>query len=152
MSYDVETTGLQVGTINGVEYKPTSHIEIDSTKVDAALLASFEEILYGVEGSTQPSMPLPAEVFEFFGASAIPSIELNKHYIEVEAGGTVTLTATIKNSTETADWESSADTYASVSGGVVTGENAGTAIITASITDSGVTYNDTCTVKVNAAG
>lgn len=152
MSYDIETTGLQVGTVNGVEYRPTSHIEIESTKVDAAALQAFEEIIYGVEGGADPRMPLPAEVFTLFGGSAIPSIELDKHYIEVEAGSTVTLTATIKNSTETADWVSSSDTYASVSGGVVTGENAGTAIITASITDSGVTYNDTCTVKVNAAG
>lgn len=152
MSYDVETTGLQVGTINGKEFKPTSHIEIDSTKVDAALLTAFEEILYGVEGSTQPSMPLPAEVFELFGAAAVPSIELNKHYIELEAGSTYKLTATVKNSTETPSWTPITGDYATVaSDGTVTAVAEGSAVVTASITDSSVTYNDTCTVKVIAA-
>ena len=47
MSYDVETTGIQVGKVNNVEYKPTSHIEIDSTKVDVDQLAAFEQTLYG---------------------------------------------------------------------------------------------------------
>lgn len=50
MSYDVETTGLPVAlTINGVlkEFKPTSHIEIDSTKVDATQLENFLKTLYG---------------------------------------------------------------------------------------------------------
>lgn len=77
MSYDVETTAIAVGTVGGKEYKPTSHIEIDSTKftteAQKAALAAFELILYGTPASTpqgqdpvpavQPRMPLPAEVF-----------------------------------------------------------------------------------------
>lgn len=48
MSYDVETTAVPV-SIEGsdVDYKPTSHIEIDSTKVNATKLANFLKTLYG---------------------------------------------------------------------------------------------------------
>ena len=78
MSYDVETTGLQVGTVGGIEYKPTSHIEIDSTKVTAEQLAAFEQILYGTpaDSTTTPAtaavpakMPLPTEVFTYFASA-----------------------------------------------------------------------------------
>lgn len=52
MSYDVETTGVKLTTkVNGEELKPTSHIEIDSTKFKTtaakAVLAAFEEKIYG---------------------------------------------------------------------------------------------------------
>ena len=52
MSYDVETTGVKLTTkVNGEELKPTSHIEIDSTKFQStaakAALAAFEEMIYG---------------------------------------------------------------------------------------------------------
>ena len=154
MSYDVETTGLEVGTVNGIEYRPTSHVEIDSTKVDAALLASFEETLYGVDGGASPRLPLPAEVFELFGGSVVPSIELNKHYIELEAGSTMKLTATVKNagSSDTVTWTPTTGSYATVaSDGTVTAVAEGSAIVTATITVDGISYNDTCTVKVKAA-
>lgn len=52
-------------------YKPVSHLTIDSTKVDATKLAEFEKILYGTpagEGGTpaavEARLPLPAEVIE----------------------------------------------------------------------------------------
>lgn len=158
MSYDVETTGLQVGTINGIEYKPTSHIEIDSTKVDAAILQSFEEIIYGTEGGSAPSMPLPAAVFALFGASSTPSVELNKHYVEVEVGSTVNLKATVTNSTEDPTWTPTTGSYATVAAdsgddtiGIVTGVGQGSATITVTITDDGVPYTDTCTVVVKPA-
>lgn len=71
MSWEVDTTPVNVGTIDGVEYKPTSLITIDQTKLDAAgktRLAALEQILYGTPASggaeaIAPRMPLPAEVY-----------------------------------------------------------------------------------------
>lgn len=54
-------------------FKPTAIVTIDSTKVDAAKLASFEEILYGKAATSEdagdavaPKLPLPAEVLAHF--------------------------------------------------------------------------------------
>lgn len=38
-------------------YRPTASITIDSTKVDSAKLASFEDLLFGVNGYTEVSSP-----------------------------------------------------------------------------------------------
>lgn len=55
--------------------KPLSHIIIDSTKVDADKLASFEDIIYGKDATTdpvaaavEPSLPLPNAVYDHFNA------------------------------------------------------------------------------------
>ena len=54
-------------------FKPTAIVTIDSTKVDAAKLKSFEEILYGKAATSEeahdavlPRLPLPAEVLAHF--------------------------------------------------------------------------------------
>lgn len=60
-SWEITTNPVAVGTIGGVEYKPTATMTIDSTKVDPAKLAILEDQLYGDE-SNDPSMPLPADV------------------------------------------------------------------------------------------
>jgi uncharacterized protein YjdB len=80
-----------------------------------------------------------------------PSIELNAHSITLTVGDTFTLTAKTIPNAQTVTWTSSATAKASVSGGVVTAAQAGTTIITAAITVDSVTYNDTCTVIVEAA-
>jgi len=67
-SWDFTTTPIAVGTIGGVEYKPTSYMQIDSTKVTAGALASLEDFLYGTAG-TDPSLPTPAEVVALFAGS-----------------------------------------------------------------------------------
>lgn len=56
ISWDYETVPVAVDG-----YKPVAHLEIDSTKVDAAKLAQLEAKLYGGE-NTDPELPLPAEV------------------------------------------------------------------------------------------
>lgn len=66
-SWTIDTT-----PVNVPGYKPTSHLEIDSTKVDKAKLAAFEDIILGSE-STDPRLPLPEEVIAFFADSAAPS-------------------------------------------------------------------------------
>ena len=54
-------------------FKPTAIVTIDSTKVDAEKLKSFEEILYGKAATSEeahdavlPKLPLPAEVLAHF--------------------------------------------------------------------------------------
>lgn len=57
-SWEVSTTPVEV-----TGHKPTAHLEIDSTKVDAEKLAAIEAILYGSE-SEEARLPLPDEIAE----------------------------------------------------------------------------------------
>lgn len=63
MSWEFSTTPVEVEG-----FKPTSHIEIDSTVADEAKLKALEDILYGTE-STAGRLPLPAEVKTLMTAS-----------------------------------------------------------------------------------
>lgn len=63
LSWEFSTTPVQVDG-----YKPTAHIEIDSTKVDAEKLADLEAILYGSE-SEEAKLPLPSEIATLMGAT-----------------------------------------------------------------------------------
>lgn len=54
LSWEVSTTAVVINMLDpttGKPYKPTAHLTINSTKVDAAKLAAFEEILYGEDGT-----------------------------------------------------------------------------------------------------
>jgi len=95
---------------------------------------------------------VPYEVYiQHGGAEPTPSVLINTHAVTVEENDTVTLTAQTIPAGQTVTWSSSDSTVASVtSGGVVTGEAEGSAIITATITVNGVNYTDTCTVVVEA--
>lgn len=55
-SWEVSTT-----PVNVTGFKPTASLTIDSTKVDAAKLASLEAILYGSENE-DARLPLPDEI------------------------------------------------------------------------------------------
>lgn len=69
MSYECTTTPVAVIDDDGVAVcEPTSKLEIDSRKTDAAKLAALEDILYGKDG-TAARLPLPAEVIELIGAT-----------------------------------------------------------------------------------
>lgn len=63
LSWEFTTTPVSVEG-----FKPTSHIEIDSTKVDATKLAALEAILYGSD-SEEARLPLPDEVAELLKAA-----------------------------------------------------------------------------------
>lgn len=69
LSWELTTTPVPVEAPSGYTlkgtYKNVAHLEIDSTKVDAAKLAAFEAILYG-SGSTAARLPLPGEVASLF--------------------------------------------------------------------------------------
>lgn len=65
-SWEISTTPVNVSG-----FKPTACITIDSTKVDATKLASFEQILYGTPASGSdpavlPALPLPDAVVSHF--------------------------------------------------------------------------------------
>lgn len=97
---------------------------------------------------------VPYEVYIKAGTDSgqTPEILLEQHSITIKVGDDYTLNVVRKipgNATIT--WNSSATGKATVSSGVVHGAATGTTIITASITDNGVTYSDTCTVIVEAA-
>lgn len=68
LSWEVTTNPVDVPG-----HKPTAHIIIDSTKADSTKLKSFEDILYGTEGSgttASSRLPLPTEVISHFSGSA----------------------------------------------------------------------------------
>ena len=64
MSWEFSTTPVSM-----TGFKPTAHIYIDSTKVDAEKLAALEAILYGSD-EEEARLPLPDEVAQIMGASA----------------------------------------------------------------------------------
>jgi hypothetical protein len=67
-SWEVTTTPAPVGTVDSVDYKPAASLTIDSTKVDAGLLADLEDILFGTVGA-DPILPPPATVIGLFVGS-----------------------------------------------------------------------------------
>lgn len=64
MSWEVSTVPVPVEG-----FKPLSTLEIDSTKVDATKLKTFEELLWGTDDK-EAHLPLPAEVLTHFGYTA----------------------------------------------------------------------------------
>ena len=60
-SWEVTTTPVEVEG-----FKPTASVTIDSTKVPAEKLAALEAKLYGDE-SSEPTLPLPAEIITLVG-------------------------------------------------------------------------------------
>lgn len=72
-SWECTTTPVTVGTIGGVEYKPTSIITIDSTSFaseHSEHLAALEAYLYG-SADKEPKLPTPAQVYELITTGTI---------------------------------------------------------------------------------
>lgn len=68
LSWEITTT-----PVNVAGFKPTAHLEIDSTKVDAVKLRALEAILYGKDATSEgvsdgvdPRLPLPDEIATMF--------------------------------------------------------------------------------------
>lgn len=55
-SWEVSTTPVKIK-----DYKPVSHVRINSTKADETKLKALEDILYGTD-ELEPRLPLPDEV------------------------------------------------------------------------------------------
>lgn len=122
----------------------TAGFQIQSTDKDKGKFAFEFTGHYSMANQTD----VPYELYVKVGSSTTtPSIYLDKHSIEIEKDDTAVLTATTVPADATVTWSTGNSSIASVSNGTVTGgSTAGNTIITASITQSGVTYNDTCTV------
>ena len=95
---------------------------------------------------------VPFEIYCKEGSSSTtPFVELNYHTVNLTDGDKLTLTANTYPANATVTWTSGSTSVASVSAGEITAEGEGNTIVTASITQDGVTYTDTCTVIVAAA-
>ena len=68
-SWEFTTTPVEVGEIDGVSYKPTACITIDSTKVDATKLKALEDMLYGTDDG-EATLPLPSVVYSTLKAAS----------------------------------------------------------------------------------
>ena len=150
--YSNINTGTSAGflAIHLINALNTSGFQMQSTKNGKGQM-SFE---YHGHYSIDDQDTVPFEIYckEGTPASEEPSVKLNKHVLYISGlNNTATLTAKVAPAGSTVTWASASTTVATVSDGVVTGKAAGNTIITASITDSGVTYNDTCTVIVTAS-
>lgn len=64
-SWELTTT-----PINVPGFKPTSHLEIDSTKIPTAKLAALEDMLYGTDDD-DAYLPLPDEIMELVGSDNV---------------------------------------------------------------------------------
>lgn len=91
-SWELTTTPVEVGEVNGVELKPTAILTIDSTKVDSDALATLEEFLWGTEGN-DPMLPSPADVLAMFSST------VNQVDPSVPAYDSATKTITVPNVT-----------------------------------------------------
>lgn len=69
-SWEITTIPVAVGTINSVDYAPTSYLTVDSTTADASSLLELEDMLLGTEGG-DPHLPLPADVIALFAGSSV---------------------------------------------------------------------------------
>ena len=74
-SWEISTTKVAVGVVDGKRYNPVASMTIDSTKVQADELAALEAILYGTTADATaeppvleatPRLPTPAEVIALF--------------------------------------------------------------------------------------
>ena len=125
----------------------TSGFSVSTTDKSKAQLAFTFTCHKTIENQDDP----PYEVYLLTPNSTYGSVLLNAHQITLAAGSTETLTATTIPTGQTVTWSSGSSSVATVSSGTVTAVAAGNTIITASITVSGVTYTDTCTVVVPSA-
>ena len=65
-SWDITTTPVAV-----TGFKPTAHVELDSTKIDKTKLAKIEAKLYGTdEPSGEPTLLMPDEIIGILKAAA----------------------------------------------------------------------------------
>lgn len=114
-SWAISTTPVPV-----TGFKPTAHITIDSTEVDADSLAALEDALYGTAG-TDPYLPLPDEVVAMFAGALTEAVPTQPAF--------VANTGTITVPTVTGVTYHRADTNEVVDGVVVVPGGAGASLI-----------------------
>lgn len=94
LSWEVSTNPVDVGTINGVAYRPVAHVYVDSTEVSAATWQALEDIAYG-SASGEPRLPMPQELFDLInGAVTVVNLGLAANQPSfVSSTGVITLPA-----------------------------------------------------------
>lgn len=145
--YSDVNTGAEAGyvAIHLMNALNTGGFQIQST--DKAK-GQFAFTFTGHYSMNQPDT-VPYEIYvKGSGDEPTPSIVLDKHSMTIDVNQEVQLKAQVVPAGQTITWTSSASGKASVTAGKVKGLEAGTSIITASITVDGVSYTDTCTVIV----
>lgn len=150
--YSDKNTGSGAGfiAIHIMNALSTGGFELQTTDKEKGKFAFELTGHYSIDA--QDTVPFEMYIVGGTSSSAIPAIRLADKVLNMTAGDTATISvAQLVPADATVTWTSSADTYAEVDAGVVTAKAAGSAIITASITDNGVTYTDTCTVVVSAS-
>lgn len=63
-SWEINTTPVEVGKINGVEYKPTASLDIDSRKFTKEKMKAIEDILYGSDEMVDTYTAFEGNAFE----------------------------------------------------------------------------------------
>lgn len=106
------------------------------------------EVTGHVSINKQDEMPMVIYDIPPEDAPVIAEIILDRANVSLEEGENVKITARTTPAGETVTWATSSSEVATVSNGTITAVDAGTAIITASMTYDGVTYTDTCNVTV----
>lgn len=120
----------------------------------------FTKTLSPAKAITVNTTVNPVDEATFFGSvqtpdtvqarTVTPSVTVIPSEATVEVGDTITLDTQVVPSGAAVTWSSSAEGKATVANGVVTGVEAGSATITASITVDGTAHTDTCSVTVTA--
>lgn len=106
------------------------------------------EVTGHVSINKQDEMPMVIYDIPPEDAPVVAEILLDRANVSLEEGENVKITARTTPAGETVTWATSSSEVATVSNGTITAVDAGTAIITASMTYDGVTYTDTCNVTV----
>ena len=106
------------------------------------------EVTGHVSINKQDEMPMAIYDIPPEDAPVTAEILLDRANVSLEEGENVKVTATTSPAGQTVTWATSSSEVATVSNGTITAVDAGTAIITASMTYDGVTYTDTCNVTV----
>lgn len=82
LSWEISTTPVQVTGTNpdtGKEFKPTSHLVIDSTQHTTAAMQALEDILYGTAGA-DGRLPSPNEVISLFAGAIVEVTTVDPTY------------------------------------------------------------------------
>ena len=151
---DNTTTSTDIGTTASVITIPTGSLTWSQLSGYGSGF-SIEVVLASNSSSQYPYVYVyGAEIEVTYSVETVhvTGVTLDKTTDSIEVGDTTTLTATVvpSNATDkTVSWATSNSSVATVSGGVVTGVSAGTAVITVTTVDGG--YTATCTVTVVAA-
>lgn len=142
----------------GVFTTPESGKLLETLKYPATFAASARTLktfegctwVYGTSsGGVTGWLPLTDAVASSSQTIPVTNVMLNQGAVVMAKGGTLTLNATIvpvDASNQNVTWSSSDDAVVSVSGGVLSAKAAGTATITVTTVDGGLTAS--CSVKV----